>query len=191
MIKEIFTERLILTSDWRDEFIKPLTAINNDPQVLEFLPKALSEEETLGLVNKIRRNIEENGFDLFACQLRENDEFTEGKFTEGKLTGVEFIGWCGFHKIDFQAHFTPAIEIGWRFSSKYWGKGYATEAAKACLEFGFDELGLSEIVSFTVPQNLRSIRVMEKIGLTRDLQGDFAHPKLPPDHPLSPHILYR
>lgn len=176
MIQEIFTERLILTLDWRDKFIKPLTAINNDPQVLEFLPKALNEKETADLINKFKRNISENGFDLFACQLRENGEF---------------IGWVGFHKIDFEAHFTPAVEIGWRLASKYWGNGYATEAALACLKVGFDEFGLDEIVSFTVPNNLRSRKVMEKIGMTRDLRGDFNHPKLTADHPLSPHVLYR
>ncbi len=93
--------------------------------------------------------------------------------------------------IDWQAHFTPAVEIGWRLGSKNWGKGYATEGAKAALEYGFKNCGLSEIVSFTVPNNERSIAVMERIGMKRDLEGDFAHPKLEVEHPLSKHVLYR
>lgn len=87
--------------------------------------------------------------------------------------------------------FSPAVEIGWRLGSEYWGKGLATEGAKAVLNYGFKKCGLKEIVSFTVPANVRSIRVMEKIGMKRDLAGDFHHPKLPKDHPLSLHVLYR
>ena len=103
----------------------------------------------------------------------------------------ELIGFIGLNYTEWQSHFTPAVEIGWRLSSQHWNKGYATEGAKAALQFGFNQCALQEIVSFTVPANIRSIRVMEKIGLSRDIKGDFAHPKLPADHPLSKHILYR
>lgn len=92
---------------------------------------------------------------------------------------------------EWEAPFTPCVEIGWRLRSQYWGKGYATEGAKAVLKYGFETVGLNEIVSITVPQNIRSIRVMERIGMTRDLNGDFAHPLLPKDHRLSKHVLYK
>lgn len=92
---------------------------------------------------------------------------------------------------DFSADFTPAVEIGWCLGSRYWGKGYATEGAKAALAYGFKECDLAEIVSFTVPQNLKSIAVMERLGMVRDLNGGFRHPKLPLSYRLSEHVLYR
>ena len=101
------------------------------------------------------------------------------------------MGFIGLNYIAWAAAFAPAVEVGWRLGSVYWGKGYATEGAKACLNYGFRKCGLKEIVSFTVPANVRSIQVMQKIGLRRDWNGDFAHPKLPADHPLSEHVLYR
>jgi RimJ/RimL family protein N-acetyltransferase len=91
----------------------------------------------------------------------------------------------------FEAHFTPAVEIGWRLAQEHWGQGYATEGARSVLAFGFDELGLDEIVSFTTVANQRSKRVMERIGMTRDPADDFAHPLLEPGHRLRPHVLYR
>ena len=118
----------------------------------------------------------EKGFCLWAVEL--------------KSTG-EFIGFIGLNYVDWPAHFTPAVEVGWRLGSQFWGHGYATEGAKAAVDFGFKKCGLKEIVSFTVPANIRSIKVMERIGMKRDLDGDFAHPKLPDDHRLSKHILYR
>ena len=114
---------------------------------------------------------EKYGYTLWAVELKD--------------TG-ELIGFTGLNNIDWDSHFTPAIEIGWRLGSQYWGnKGYATESAKAALEYGFKQCHLKEIVSFTVPANIRSIRVMEKIGLKRDVNGDFTHPKLSSDHRLS------
>jgi RimJ/RimL family protein N-acetyltransferase len=103
----------------------------------------------------------------------------------------ELIGFIGLSKPTFEAHFTPCVEVGWRLASAHWGQGYASEGAEAVLQYGFTKLRLKEIVSFTVPANLRSIRVIEKLGMHRDAKGDFAHPKLPTDHSLSHHILYR
>ena len=102
----------------------------------------------------------------------------------------EFIGFVGFGIPNFESHFTPCVEIGWRLSFKHWGKGYATEAAKMALKIGFENFDLKEIVSFTAMQNLRSIAVMQKIGMTRDKNGDFNHPKLPNNHRLSRHVPY-
>jgi RimJ/RimL family protein N-acetyltransferase len=95
------------------------------------------------------------------------------------------------HNVTFEAHFTPAVEIGWRLAANHWGKGYATEGAKAALAFGFKTLKLDEIVSFTTVNNLRSRHVMEKIGMHYNPQDDFDHPKLPHGHPLRRHVLYR
>jgi RimJ/RimL family protein N-acetyltransferase len=104
---------------------------------------------------------------------------------------ADFIGIAGLLVPGFEAHFTPGVEIGWRFAHACWGNGYATEAARALLEFGFDHVGLEEIVSFTVPANRRSRRVMERIGMTHDPADDFDHPNLPDGDPLRRHVLYR
>jgi RimJ/RimL family protein N-acetyltransferase len=124
----------------------------------------------------------------------ENQQFEELGYTlwatEVKSTG-KLIGFIGLNPSKWESHFTPCVEIGWRLGSEHWGKGYATEGAEAALKYGFEIVGLKEIVSFTVPANVRSIRVMEKIGMKRDFNGDFDHPYLPPNHKLSKHILYR
>ncbi len=106
-------------------------------------------------------------------------------------TDGAFLGVTGLSRPSFEAPFTPAVEVGWRFAREAWGHGYATEAAKAAVEFGFETLGLREIVSFTVPANERSWRVMERLGMKRDPVDDFEHPRLPEGHPLRRHFLYR
>ena len=107
-----------------------------------------------------------------------------------KSTG-EFIGYVGLAVPGFEAHFTPCVEIGWRLATPYWNLGLATEGARAVLDYAFSTVGLNEVVSFTVPANVRSRRVMEKLGLTHNPSDDFDHPRLPPDHPLRRHVLYR
>jgi ribosomal-protein-alanine N-acetyltransferase len=102
-----------------------------------------------------------------------------------------FIGFVGLSVPSFDAHFMPAVEVGWRLARETWGHGFATEAARAAIRDGFEHLGLSEIVSFTVPANVRSIRVMERLGMTRDPVDDFDHRRLPDRHRLKPHVLYR
>lgn len=174
-MKIIETERLILRT-WEEKDIEPMVAIDQDPKVCEFLPSIGNRAATEGGIQRIIEHYNQHGFSLYAVQL--------------KATG-EFIGWLGLMIPSFEADFMPAVEIGWRLSSKHWGQGYATEGAKAVLNYAFDNLGLKEIVSFTVPSNVRSIRVMEKIGMTRDLKDDFEHPKLPKQHSLSLHVLYR
>jgi RimJ/RimL family protein N-acetyltransferase len=104
---------------------------------------------------------------------------------------ADFIGFVGLSVPSFQAPFTPCVEIGWRLAHEHWGRGYATEAARAALAFGFRDLALEEIVSFTVPMNRRSRRVMERLGMTRSAADDFEHPALPEGHALRPHVLYR
>jgi RimJ/RimL family protein N-acetyltransferase len=171
----IETERLILRT-WVKEDAAPYFQINQDPKVTEFLPGPLTMEQVKDFIPAVNSHGDKHGYTLWACCL--------------KQTG-ELMGFIGLNYTEWKSHFTPAVEVGWRLGSQYWGKGFATEGAKASLEYGFKQCGLKEIVSFTVPANIRSIRVMEKIGLRRDLNGDFAHPKLASDHPLSKHVLYR
>jgi RimJ/RimL family protein N-acetyltransferase len=102
-----------------------------------------------------------------------------------------FVGFVGLSEPDFDALFTPAVEVGWRLGREHWGHGYATEGARAAIAFAFDELGLREIVSFTAASNDRSRRVMERLGMTHDAADDFDHPSLAPGHPLRRHVLYR
>ncbi len=103
----------------------------------------------------------------------------------------DFIGFIGFNVPSFHAAFTPCVEIGWRLAAEYWGQGLATEGAREVVRCGFEMLGLEELVSFTVPANIRSRHVMEKLGMTHDTAADFQHPGLPENHPLSRHVLYR
>ncbi|HEY4776568.1 MAG TPA: GNAT family N-acetyltransferase, partial [Candidatus Acidoferrales bacterium] len=121
-------------------------------------------------------HFKKHGFGLFAAELRKDQTF---------------IGFVGVAVPSFKAHFTPCVEIGWRLSADYWGRGLATEGATAVVKYAFEDLALDALVSFTVPKNIRSRRVMEKIGMTRDASDDFDHPDLPERHPLRRHVLYR
>lgn len=174
-MKVIETERLILRT-WQDDDADEYFRINQDPKVIELLRGPLTMAEVEEFISSMNQLFNEVGYTLWAAQ--------------DKLSG-KLIGFIGLEPVPWESHFTPCVEIGWRLGSAYWGKGYATEGAKAALKFGFETIGLQEIVSFTVPENVRSIRVMEKIGMKRDVTGDFAHPKLALDHKLSKHILYR
>lgn len=173
--KSIETDRLILRL-WTEEDLAPFFEMNQDPKVIEFLPGAMSRDQVEVFFEKVRGHFETYGYGLWAVEL--------------KRTG-EFIGYTGLARVTFEAPFTPAVEIGWRLASAHWRHGYATEAALAVMDFAAKNLPLSEIVSFTVPQNLRSQNVMEKIGMERDFLGDFNHPKLDKYHSLSLHVLYR
>lgn len=174
-IPEISTARLLLRG-WRDDDRAPFAAINADPAVMEHLPAPLDRPASDDLVDRILAHWAEHGFGLWAVERR--------------VDGA-FIGFTGVYRPSFEAHFTPAVEVGWRLAQDAWGHGFATEAADAALRFGFGTLGLEEIVSFTAPANVRSRRVMERIGMTRDPADDFDHPRLPSGHPLRRHVLYR
>jgi len=172
---ELKTERLILRR-WRPEDRAAFAAINADPAVVEFLPSALSREESDALADRIEEHFRNHGFGFWAVEIP---------------GGPPFVGMVGLAHVGFEAAFTPAVEVGWRLARDQWGLGFATEAARASLDFGFDHLGLDEIVSFTFEGNLRSRAVMERLGMTRDPSDDFVHPALPPGHHLSRHVLYR
>lgn len=172
---ELRTERLLLRG-WRDADFDPFAALNGDPETMRFFPAPLTREESDALAARARRQIETEGWGLWAVEV------------PGKSA---FVGFVGLAIPSFEAHFTPAVEVGWRLAREHWGKGYATEAARAAVAYGFGELGLGEIVSFTSRLNEPSIRVMERIGMTRDPAEDFDHPRVPAEHPLRPHVLYR
>lgn len=171
----IRTERLILRR-WRDSDREPFAAMNGDPAVVEHLQGPMSRERSDGFVDRIEAHWEEHGWGLWAVE----------------VPGVApFIGYVGLWPAD---HVAPGmVEVGWRLAREHWGHGYATEAAREALRFGFTHVGLEEIVSFTVPQNDRSWRVMERIGLVRDPAGDFDHPRVDADAfpQLVRHVLYR
>ncbi len=150
--------------------------MNADARVMEFLPAQLSRDESDAAADRIEAHFEKHGFGLWAVEIPEI---------------IPFAGFIGLSVPRFEAHFTPCVEIGWRLDAQFWNQGYATEGARGALEFGWKTLELAEIVSLTVPANLRSRNVMEKIGMTRSPEDDFEHPLLPAGHPLSRHVLYR
>jgi len=174
-VPEVRTERLILRG-WRPTDRAPFAALNTDREVMQHFPSTLSRAASDRLVDATVDGWAANRFGLWAVEVA-----ADGKF----------VGFVGLSRPSFEAPFMPAIEVGWRLAREAWGHGYATEAARAALAFGFERLGLEEIVSFTVPANERSRRVMERLGMTRDPGDDFDHPKLPPGHPLRRHVLYR
>jgi RimJ/RimL family protein N-acetyltransferase len=174
-VAELDTPRLRLRR-WRDEDRTPFAALNADPAVMEHFPATLSRAESDAFVDRIEAGLNERGWGLWATEVRES----------GSL-----IGFVGLNPATFDAPFTPAVEVGWRLAHEYWGNGYATEGARAALDFGFAELALHEIVSFTTYGNLRSRRVMERLGMHRDPADDFENPNLPAGHAMRPHVLYR
>jgi RimJ/RimL family protein N-acetyltransferase len=169
------TTRLLLRP-WRAEDIAPFAEMSADPAVMEYLlplsDRGLSVE---AWVAQKRAHWEERGFGQWVVEIPAE---------------ASFIGVVGLDTVSYTAHFTPAVEVAWRLTRPYWGQGYATEAAKAALDYGFEELGLSEIVAVTVPANQRSRRVMERLGMTHAPEDDFDHPRLP-EGPLKRHVLYR
>jgi RimJ/RimL family protein N-acetyltransferase len=143
---------------------------------MEYFPGALARAESDAFADRIEAGFIANGYGLWAVEVPDE---------------AEFIGYVGLAPANFEAHFTPAVEVGWRLARNYWGRGFAIEAARAAVADGFDRVGLDEIVSFTVPANLRSVRVMRRLGMTHDPADDFDHPRLPIRHPLRRHVLYR
>jgi RimJ/RimL family protein N-acetyltransferase len=171
----IQTERLLLRH-WKEEDRELFYRLNSDPRVMEFMPARLTRPESDQLIERIEEHFRKREFGLYAAELRQDRTF---------------IGFIGLSVPSFEASFTPCVEIGWRLSTEHWGRGLATEGARAVAKHAFSELGLDEIVSFTVQGNVRSRRVMEKIGMTNDASEDFDHPNLPEGHLLRRHVLYR
>ncbi|HYG89691.1 MAG TPA: GNAT family N-acetyltransferase [Azospirillum sp.] len=171
----LITSRLVLRP-WRESDLSAFAALNAERKVMEHFPKPLTREESDAMAVRIQDHFARHGFGLWALEV------------PGQ---ADFVGCVGLLVPTFEAHFTPCVEIGWRLAREHWGKGYATEAAYAALDFAFKHLGLEAVVAFTVPANRRSRQVMVRIGMTHSADDDFEHPALPPGHPLRPHVLYR
>ena len=161
---------------WRDEDREAFAAMNSDPRVMEFFPGRLSRVESDALADRIQEHFREQDFGLWAIEIPDV---------------APFIGFAGLAVPRFSARFTPCVEVGWRLAFEHWGRGYATEAARLALAYGFGSLALSEVVSFTSTGNHRSRAVMERLGMRRDPADDFDHPALAESHPLRRHVLYR
>ena len=175
MVPELTTDRLRLRG-WRQEDLIPFAALNADARVMEYFKSALNRAESDALVARLQAHFDRHGFGMWAVE----------------SPGVAaFVGFVGLAIPPFQAHFTPCVETGWRLAAEFWGRGYATEAAAAALAFGFGPLALGEIVAYTVRDNRRSRRVMERLEMTRSEADDFDHPAYLDDERIRPHVLYR
>jgi RimJ/RimL family protein N-acetyltransferase len=168
------TERL-RGRPWRESDRAPFARLNADLQVMAFFATPLLREASDALVDRANAGIAERGWGLFAVETR---------------AGGDFIGFVGLSPVPATLPFAPGVEVGWRLARAHWGHGYATEAARACLDLAFGPLGLDEVVSFTAIGNLRSRAVMERLGMTLALER-FEHTSLPEGHPIRPHCLYR
>jgi RimJ/RimL family protein N-acetyltransferase len=166
----IQTERLLLRR-WRDADREPFAALNADPAVTQHLQGPMTRDRSDAFIERIEAWWDERGWGLWAIEV---------------LGVAPFVGYVGLWPADYVTG-APMVEVGWRLAREHWGHGYVTEAARAALRFGFEVVGLAEIVSFTVPQNERSWRVMERIGLRRDPAGDFDHPRV--DAVAYPHLV--
>jgi RimJ/RimL family protein N-acetyltransferase len=167
------SERTLLRR-WQPEDLAPFAQMNADPVVMEHFPATLTEGQTAGAIGWIEAGFDERGYGLWAVEL------------PGE---ARFIGFVGLQPAPSELPFTPAVEIGWRLAPQFWGRGLATEAARVALAFAFEDVGLDEVVSFTAKSNVRSIAVMERIGLQR--AGDFDNPRIGEGHRLRAHVLYR
>ena len=178
MGEQIRTERLLMRR-WRPEDLGPFADMNADPRVMEYFPAVLEQEDSDALAARADAHLADQGWGLWALEV-----------AAGGDRG-SFVGFTGLAVPSWEAAFTPCVEVGWRLPRWAWGRGYASEAARSALRVAFVDLHLEEVLSFTAMSNERSQAVMRRIGMTRDLEGDFDHPNLPLGHPLSRHALFR
>lgn len=164
----------VLLRQWEERDSAPFAGLNADPVAMQFFPSTLTREESDAMVGRLRAAIEENGWGFWCLEI------------DGHCAG-----FTGLNVPTFDAPFMPTIEIGWRMLPRHWGHGYATEAARLALDHGFGVLNADEIVAFTASGNARSRAVMERLGMRRDIAGDFDHPRVTVGHPLRRHVLYR
>lgn len=176
MIAPTFETSRLTLRPWRDADIPHWVAMNADPRVMEFFPSTYSEEYAKEVAERLAAQLERDGAGWWIAEIKD---------------GNRFAGTIALQKVPFEAHFTPAHEIGWRLAHDAWGHGYATEGARAVLEHAFGPMRLEEIVAMTAEINVRSQRVMERLGMTRDVVDDFAHPRLEEGDRLKRHVLYR
>lgn len=173
-MKPTMTTARTVLRPWADDDLAPFRCVNGDPRVMRFFPSVLTWAQSDELAGRLQAHFEREGFGPWVLEI------------DG-----HFAGFVGLYRPAFTAHFTPCVEVGWRLAPAFWGHGYATEAARAAVQFGFEQLGLDEIVSFAVPANRPSRAVMERLGMQHDERDDFDHPRMPESHPLRRHVLYR
>ncbi len=147
--------------NWMDSDLDEFAKLNSDLEVMEHFPKTLTKEETEKFIKRLKAHYTENGYSYFAIEI---------------LNTGEFIGFIGLAFKDYKSDFTPAVDIGWRLKKSAWGKGFATEGAKKCLELAFNELNLDKVISTCTERNYKSENVMKKIGMKK--VGEFKHPQL-------------
>ena len=169
------TARLTLRQ-WREADRAPFAAMNADPRVMEYFPALLLPAESNAMVDRITGHFDRHGYGLWAVEIP---------------SVTQFAGFIGLNVPIFEAPFMPCVEIGWRLAADCWGHGYAREGAAAVLKRAFEVQRIPEVVAFTVPENARSRRVMEVIGMKREPAGDFEHPLVAVGHRLRKHVLYR
>jgi RimJ/RimL family protein N-acetyltransferase len=164
-VPRLTTDRLLLR-EWHDSDRTPYATLNGDPEVMRHYPSTLTPEQSNEMVERIVSTWREKGFGLWAVE---------------RLDTAEFVGYVGLFSPTWEAEFTPCVEIGWRLAKEHWGNGFAPEAATAALDWAFANVDLpgDRVLSFTTLGNVNSQRVMQKIGLVRDMDGDFDHPLLP------------
>ncbi|GAB2477878.1 GNAT family N-acetyltransferase [Jatrophihabitans fulvus] len=172
---ELRTHRLLLRR-WRQSDREPFAALNADPEVTHFLRGSLDREESDRFADRIEASFEEHGYGLWAVELQSSGEF---------------LGFTGLALQTYDAPFTPAVEVGWRYARSAWHHGYATEAARAAVDFAFGPAGLADIVSVTAAANEPSRAVMRRLGMTYDPGDDFEQPGFADGHPLRPGVVYR
>lgn len=176
----INTPRLKLRQ-WQQSDAQPFAALNSDPEVMRYFVRPLTREESDASIQRFSESIDNKGFGFWAVESKINDD---------DIAVGDFIGFVGLNSPQHELPFSPCIEIGWRLMRRTWGKGFATEAANACLSYGFEQLQLTQIVSTTTQHNTPSTAVMERIGMQKQAEL-FAHPAVPNDHLLSLHVWYR
>lgn len=164
----------ILLRQWADSDVEPFASMNADSEVMRFFPRPLTAEESLQTLLRFQQGIAQRGWGLWVVEV------------EG-----QFAGFTGLAEPKFTAHFTPCVEIGWRLRREYWGRGIAFAAARQAEAYAFTVLGLDELVSFTAAINVRSWKLMERLGFSHDPREDFMHPSVEEGHPLRHHVLYR
>ncbi|MBO1752769.1 GNAT family N-acetyltransferase [Actinotalea sp. BY-33] len=174
-VAEITTDRLLMRG-FTDADRDPFARMNADPRVMEHFVTPMTRDRSDAFVDRIIDHWSTHGWGLWALERRD--------------TG-EFIGYTGLWPVRFEAAFVPRVEVGWRLAAEHWGHGFATEAARAAVDHAFTTLGWPEVTSFTAVGNLRSQRVMERIGMRREPEWDFDHPAVPVGHPVRPHVFYR
>lgn len=172
---ELRTERLLLRR-WREADRAEFAALNADPVVMEHFAGPLTAVESDAFIDRAEAEFEARDY---------------GRWAVERLDTGQFIGFVGLSPVLFEAPFTPAVELGYRLAREHWDQGFATEASRAALGHGFERVGLDEIVAFTATTNQRSMRVMERLGMTHDPADDFDHPRVPAGHRLQRHVLYR